>query len=310
MRATKVLLIESARNNGDSFAKSLKRRYQVQIASSGKQALAMARSMRPDVIVLDAASLRTSGTRICARLRAVCGETPIIHVQPQDMKSSDSVADILLVMPFTARKLINRIERFAAVAQEQSVELGPFNLSLEQKTLVTPWSEKKLTPKLVALMELFMQNPNTVLDRKYIMQYVWKTDYMGDTRTLDVHIRWLRQIVEPSPRKPRYIVTVRGRGYRFVLNDEDPTPEPDAPGTETLEQPELSRQSYPAQSSDSSRRSRSSELPEPAKSSKRNAKAAQKNGVVSPAQSQTDQAQAEPPQTRQSKSSEAVSEPA
>jgi DNA-binding response OmpR family regulator len=221
MRTTKVLLIESARSSGVSFATSLKRKYQVQIAHSGKQGMALALDKQPDVIVLDAASLRTSGDRICARLRANLDETPIIHIRPADSSPGVSIADVMLVPPFTARKLINRIERFTGPREGKLLKVGSFSLNQEQQTLVTPWSEKKLTPKVVALMELFMHNPNCILERKDIMQKVWKTDYIGDTRTLDVHIRWLRQVVEPNPRKPQYITTVRGKGYRFALPSSD-----------------------------------------------------------------------------------------
>jgi DNA-binding response OmpR family regulator len=229
MRATKVLLIENARNNGVTFAPSLKRKYQVQIAHSGKQGLAMALDKQPDVIVLDAVSLRTSGDRICGKLRAGVDETPIIHIRPKGPPPGGSLADTLLTPPFTARKLINRIDRFVVPAEGKILEAGPFSLNLEQQTLTAPWTEKKLTPKLVTLMELFMQNLNRTLERKHIMQQVWKTDYMGDTRTLDVHIRWIRKIVEPDPRKPQYIMTVRGVGYRFAV----PEPQVDAaePGT-------------------------------------------------------------------------------
>jgi DNA-binding response OmpR family regulator len=216
MRATKVLLIESARDNSVSFAASLKRKYQVQIAHSGKQGLVMAFDRRPDVIVVDAASLRTSGDRICSKLRAALGELPIIHIRAAGTPPTPSEADVLLSLPFTSRKLINRIERFAVASVESKVlETGPFSLNLEHQTLTTPWSEKKLTPKLVTLMEMFMQNPEQTLGRKQIMQKVWNTDYIGDTRTLDVHIRWLRKVVEPNPRKPQYITTVRGEGYYF-----------------------------------------------------------------------------------------------
>jgi DNA-binding response OmpR family regulator len=217
MRATKVLLIENQRLNGVSFSTSLKRKYQVQIAHSGKQGLSMAETQRPDVIVLDAASLRTCGDRICARLRANLGELPIIHIKAANMNEGDSPADMMLFLPFTARKLINRIERFVVSPQGEILTAGPFSLNREKQTLVAPWKEKKLTPKLITLMELFMQNPNQTLERRAIMQAVWKTDYVGDTRTLDVHIRWLRQVVEQNPRKPEYITTVRGTGYRFVL---------------------------------------------------------------------------------------------
>lgn len=222
MRAKRVLLIENARANGLSFAAALQQKYHLQIAHSGKEGLEMAAKNRPDVIVVDAVSLRTSGVRICVRLRSVLGELPIIHIKPAEITKLDSPADILLSPPFTPRKLINRIERFATLDEQGSevLEVGPFSLNLEKQTLTTPWNEKKLTPKLTALMEIFFRHPNQTLERKDLMQQVWKTDYMGDTRTLDVHIRWLRQIIEPVANKKQYLKTVRGQGYRFEVPHE------------------------------------------------------------------------------------------
>jgi DNA-binding response OmpR family regulator len=224
MRATRVLVIENERINGISFAEALQRKYQVHVARSGKQGLLMARSVRPDVIVLDAASLRTSGNRICARLRAGLGDLPIIHIRPGDANDLESPADVVLAPPFTSRKLINRIERFVTAGGEL-LEAGPFCLNLEQQSLISPWKETKLTPKLVALMEIFMRNPNQTIERKMLMQKIWQTDYMGDTRTLDVHIRWIREVVEPNPRRPRYIKTVRGIGYCFAPDPQEETAE-------------------------------------------------------------------------------------
>ena len=215
MSSTVVLLIESSRNGDESFSAALKRKYQVMVAHSGKQALAMAGETRPDVIVLDAVSLRTPGTRICARMRAALDDIPLIHMAADDLKKGDTPADVLLLQPFTSRKLVNRIERFVTAEESEALVVGPFSLNLTQQTLSSPLGEKKLTPKLSALMETFMRHPDQILDRKSIMQRVWKTDYVGDTRTLDVHIRWLRQTIEPTPRKPLYIKTVRGQGYRF-----------------------------------------------------------------------------------------------
>lgn len=221
MRATKVLLIENARTNGSSFSSALKRKYQVQIARSGKQGLSIALAYHPDVVVLDAASLRTSGNRICATLRSGLGEMPIIHIRAPENDEGESSADVLLIHPFTSRKLINRINRYAGPPAGEILEIGPFCLNLEQQTLTTPWSEKKLTPKLFALTEIFFRNPNQTLERRHLMQEVWKTDYMGDTRTLDVHIRWIREILEPESGKRQVIKTVRGIGYRFTVPDLD-----------------------------------------------------------------------------------------
>ena len=141
MKTTKVLLIESARQNGTaSFAVSLKRKkYDVQIVHSGKQGLIFAADQRPDVIVLDAASLRTSGDRISARLRNSLGNLPIIHIRPQECAPGFSPADVVLTPPFTARKLINRIERFVIATEDEVLTVGPFTLSVEQNTLTTPW---------------------------------------------------------------------------------------------------------------------------------------------------------------------------
>ncbi len=230
MRAARVLLIESERINSQSFADALRLKYQVQLAHTGKQALLLAKTMKPDVVVVDAASLNTTGSRICARLRTMLGEIPIIHIRSTNKVGETSAANVVLVLPFTPRKLINRIERFlTGLKKGDVIETGQFCLNLEQLTLTTPWNEKKLTPKLATLMAIFMRNPHETLERRYLMQEVWKTDYMGDTRTLDVHIRWLRKIVEPTPRKPRYIATVRGKGYSFV---------PDAAGKPDEEPPE------------------------------------------------------------------------
>ena len=138
MRATSVLLVESARTNGVSFASALKRKYQVRVAHTGKQALAMIKTSRPDVVVLDAASMRTSGNRIVDRMRALHGELPIIHIRPEGSGSGESAADVLLTPPFTSRKLINRIERFSAATHGYRLEVGPFCLNPEQQTLTTP----------------------------------------------------------------------------------------------------------------------------------------------------------------------------
>ncbi|HEX3050263.1 MAG TPA: response regulator transcription factor [Aggregatilineaceae bacterium] len=221
MRAVRILLIENERANSISFVVALQQKYQVQVAHTGKQALLLAQTTKPDVVVLDAASLHTSGNRICSRLRMTFGELPIIHIRAENLPGETSAANVILTPPFTPRKLINRIERFIApimVDEGKVLELGSFSLNLEKQMLSTPWNEKKLTPKLVALMEIFMKRPNETLGRRFLMQEVWKTDYMGDTRTLDVHIRWLRKIVEPEARKPRYLLTVRGEGYCFAVS--------------------------------------------------------------------------------------------
>jgi DNA-binding response OmpR family regulator len=122
-------------------------------------------------------------------------------------------------MPFTYRKLYNRIDRFAVNQEGHVLSQGIFRLNTQQHILTTPNGDQKLTPKLAKLMEVLMKNVNQVVERKELIKQVWETDYMGDTRTLDVHIRWIRQAVEADPNHPQYIKTVRGKGYMLAISD-------------------------------------------------------------------------------------------
>ncbi len=213
----KVLLVESSRANGTSFAPRLRKRYEVLVAHTGKDAVDLIQSQQPHVLVLDASSMRTSGDRICSKLKSEA-QLPIIHIKvkpPQEMEASE--ADLLMYPPFTYRKLWNRIERYARAGEGEILRAGPFTLNLQQSILFCPKGDTKLTPKLAKIMECLMQQPNAVVARLTLMQKVWQTDYMGDTRTLDVHMRWLRQTVEEDANAPVYIKTVRGKGYTLVI---------------------------------------------------------------------------------------------
>jgi DNA-binding response OmpR family regulator len=124
-------------------------------------------------------------------------------------------------MPFTVRKLINRIERLVPGERVETIEVGPVRLTLGVRVVACRGKEKRLTPKAANLLEVFLRNPGKVLDRSFLMRSVWDTDYLGDTRTLDVHMRWLREAIENQPGAPRYLVTVRGVGYRFEPNPDE-----------------------------------------------------------------------------------------
>ncbi|MBE0689797.1 MAG: response regulator transcription factor, partial [Anaerolineae bacterium] len=131
----------------------------------------------------------------------------------------------MLIQPFTARKLVNAIERLlsdkVSANAEDTVIRGPFTLYPSRRVLLFRDQEIILTPKLSQLVEIFLRHPGQTLDRKMLMSKVWDTDYLGDTRTLDVHIRWFRRAVETNPSKPVYIQTVRGIGYRLELPGAD-----------------------------------------------------------------------------------------
>ena len=102
--------------------------------------------------------------------------------------------------------------------RRQVLVTGTFVLDLVERTVVCPAGEATLTTKLFSLLELFMRNPGKTVTRLQIMQDVWHTDFMDDTRTLDVHMSWLRKAIEPNPRQPVYLRTRRGVGYAFYPN--------------------------------------------------------------------------------------------
>jgi DNA-binding response OmpR family regulator len=137
---------------------------------------------------------------------------------------ANSAADVLLFQPFTARKLINAIERLLQVKNSDDVIVcGPLAVNLAQRVLIANGSETQLTPKLAQLVETFFRHPGETLDRKQLMEQVWHTNYLGDTRTLDVHVRWIRRAIETDPGNPRYLKTVRGVGYRLEVPELAPT---------------------------------------------------------------------------------------
>jgi DNA-binding response OmpR family regulator len=216
MVQAKVLLIEGRGAGPNSFRVPLEKKgHQVYVVHTGQSALERLATAPPDVIVVDGISLRSSGTRICHQLREHVPTIPIIVLRAEGESTDAGDADVCLVAPFTSRKLLNRIERLMPARGGEILRVGDLALNLTQKRVICNGREKRLTPKLFKLLEAFMSRPGEVLSRRYLMRHVWQTEYVGDTRTLDVHIRWVRQIIEENPDKPRYLQTVRGIGYRF-----------------------------------------------------------------------------------------------
>jgi DNA-binding response OmpR family regulator len=219
MGAAKILLIGRVHTQHSPLFAALKKRYEVIVTPSGKQALSLAHKHAPQVIVLDAISLRTPGERICHELREGL-EIPLIHLHPGPKESASSPADALLFEPFTSRKLVNCVERLLPLTNDNgTITCGPFAVDLSRRMLIANGQETQLTPKLAVLVETFLRHPGETLDRKTLMVKVWHTDYVGDTRTLDVHVRWIRQAIEPEPGDPIYLKTIRGVGYRLDIPD-------------------------------------------------------------------------------------------
>lgn len=219
MTSANVLLIESPRASAPSFARALEKKgYEVKIRHKMEAAIKDAVKGDPDIVILDAASMRTPGTRLCRRLSEKSNGVPIILVSPEGTEIRDNTgASLTLVHPFTARKLLNRVARMVPGDERYNLEVGPLKLNIAQRKVQCFGRESRLTPKQAKLLETFMRNPGRLLTRKTLIQKVWHTDYTGDTRTLDVHISWLRSAIEPDPDKPTLIRTIRGMGYRMDL---------------------------------------------------------------------------------------------
>jgi DNA-binding response OmpR family regulator len=215
-----LLLVERRRSPGASFADALKKRYEVMLVSSAREALDVKQPLM--AVILDAISMRTPGDRIARQIKEGLVTTPLIHLHPGPKESANSPAETVLFMPFTSRKLVNVIERLSQPAEDEKIiSCGGLSMNVTRRVLVARGQETPLTPKLALLVEIFLQHPGETLDRKQLMEYVWQTDYLGDTRTLDVHVRWFRRAIESDPSSPRYLKTVRGVGYRLEIPDSE-----------------------------------------------------------------------------------------
>ena len=213
----RILWVEGKRANSPSFVPSLrKKEFQVEVVPTGNTALESLLIFDPDVVVVNAASLRTSGRRICKELRNKVNNLPIIVISQDDEVNSEQIdANVVLHLPFTARKLLNRIIHLLPADETQILHAGPIRLNLRLKKVRCKGREARLTPRLVRLLQILMEHPGEMLRREDLFREVWNTAYVGDTRTLDVHVSWLREAIEEDPRRPRFIKTVRGVGYRL-----------------------------------------------------------------------------------------------
>lgn len=213
-----VLLVEGQGAGQDSLAVMLEKSpYSLLVTHTGTEALTWLSDNRPDLIIFDASTMRSTGVRICRRLRRAAEHVPIIHSRAAGEEEDRSAeADVYLERPFSGRKLLNRVRALlpADSANEEIVRYGGLTLFRTKRSVgVAGKGEYTLTPKLALLLETFIRHPNELLTRRQLMQTVWQTDFIGDTRTLDVHIRWVRECIEANPSAPQLLMTVRGQGY-------------------------------------------------------------------------------------------------
>jgi DNA-binding response OmpR family regulator len=184
--------------------------------------LAKVQGHPPAVIVLDSPSLRFSCHRFCKTLRDSNLDIAVLMLLPKGEQIDHSVgARAYLRRPFSIKKLINRIVRLLPAPEDDILRVGGVVLNVKQQCVTQGDRESHLTPKQARLLEVFMRHPGEVLTRAFLMKQVWNTDYLGDTRTLDVHVHWVRKAIEDNPRSPLYLRTIRRVGYRFDVPDEE-----------------------------------------------------------------------------------------
>ncbi len=218
-RKTRILWAGKRRADIPSFVPNLEARgYKVTFVTTGKDAVLKLNRVKPDVMVVDAASMRTTGSRICKSVQAKGSSVPIILINsPDNLPTNEIVADVQLVLPFTIRKLENRIIPFSPGDGDEVLKAGPIHLDMDRQVIRCNGKEEHVTPRMAELLKMMIKQKGVVLDRRKMFSRIWKTDYTEDTRSLDVHINWLRKIVEEDPDNPKLIHTIRGKGYKLVL---------------------------------------------------------------------------------------------
>jgi DNA-binding response OmpR family regulator len=209
-------MVEGRHADIPSFASELQKKgFEVHTVASGNVAVSRLEKINPSLVVVNAASLRSTGLRICQSIRAKNPRYPIILVLAKEAKVSKDTADAVLVLPFTAQKLANRIRPLLPGDGKNVVHVGPIRLDVEHRRVKCLGKNTKLTPRLVTLLQLLMDKHGEVVERESLFKKVWDTNYTGDTRTLDVHVSWLRRAIELDPLKPKFLKTIRGVGYRL-----------------------------------------------------------------------------------------------
>jgi DNA-binding response OmpR family regulator len=214
----RILLVEKDMTTADLLVPSLERKgYQVAVVRTQRQALGRIRSVCPDVLVIDVASFGIGGYKIRDALRTRLSGVPIILLLEKGHDSAGSTAEAFMTPPFTSRKLLYRVKKVSETLISRELRAGNLALDPETRILRKRNESLHLRPKEAALLAYFINNPGRVLSRQELMKEIWETEYLGDTRTLSVHVRWLRLKIEEEPSKPRLLRTVRGVGYRFQV---------------------------------------------------------------------------------------------
>ncbi len=197
-----------------------KREFAIVTAHSGRQALAEAKTHRLDAVVVDTTSPRLNCKNLCRKLNNAT-YAPLVLIVSANAKVDGTIPFAgVIAKPVVAKKMVARVKSAIENKPPRLLTIGKLALDLEKHKVVRGSKSFPLTPKEFTLLKTLMAKPGQIISRKVLMKEVWETDYMGDTRTLDVHIRWVREKVEDNPSKPQRLVTVRGQGYAIQKEDE------------------------------------------------------------------------------------------
>jgi two-component system response regulator RegX3 len=225
---TRVLIVEDEESFADPLAFLLRKEgFTAAVASTGQQALEEFDRNGADIVLLDLMLPGMSGTDVCKALRQR-STVPVIMVTARDSEIDKVVgleigADDYVTKPYSARELIARVRAVLRRGGEagdgellpQVLAAGPVRMDVERHVVTVDGAEVPLPLKEFDLLEYLLRNVGRVLTRGQLIDRVWGADYVGDTKTLDVHVKRLRSKIEPDPASPRHLVTVRGLGYKF-----------------------------------------------------------------------------------------------
>ncbi|MEU6127596.1 response regulator transcription factor [Saccharopolyspora sp. NPDC047091] len=225
---TRVLIVEDEESFADPLAFLLRKEgFTAAVAMTGQEALEEFDRNGADIVLLDLMLPGMSGTDVCKQLRQRSA-VPVIMVTARDSEIDKVVglelgADDYVTKPYSARELIARVRAVlrrggeAEDLQPQVLEAGPVRMDVERHVVTVGGAETSLPLKEFDLLEYLLRNVGRVLTRGQLIDRVWGADYVGDTKTLDVHVKRLRSKLEPDPAEPQFLVTVRGLGYKFEV---------------------------------------------------------------------------------------------
>ena len=223
---TRILVVEDEISYSDPLSYLLRKEgYEVSVAETGPDALEDFDRAGADLVLLDLMLPGLSGTEVCRALRQR-SSVPVIMLTAKDSENDKVVglengADDYVTKPYSSRELLARIKavlRRQAEPEElvpSTLEAGPVRMDVERHVVTVNGAQASLPLKEFELLEILLRNTGRVLTRMQLIDRVWGSDYVGDTKTLDVHVKRLRAKIEPDPAAPRHIVTVRGLGYKF-----------------------------------------------------------------------------------------------